>query len=74
MRFREIRTRKRAVRAWLRELLTEARKTGRAVIPGYGPAQITWDNQQPSYSPTNRQAKRQRCKASRRARLRAVAP
>lgn len=69
MRFREIRTRKRAVRAWVRGLLAETRRTGRAVVPGYGPAQITWDNKQPVYSPTNRRAKRQRCKAARRARL-----
>lgn len=73
MRFREIRTRKRAVRAWVRELLHTARRTGRAVVPSFGPEHVTWDNGQPVYKPTNRKAKRQRCKASRRARLSAVA-
>lgn len=72
MRFREIRTRKRAIRAWVRELLAGARRTGRAVIPGDGPEHVTLDNQQPVYSPTNRRAKRQRCKARRRVRLSTV--
>lgn len=73
MRFREIRTKKRAVRAWLRTLLLEAKRTGRLVVPSYGPTEVTTrDSAFPVYSPTNRKAKRQRCKAGRRVHLPAV--
>ena len=73
MRFREIRTKKRAVRAWMRGLLRAARETGRAMVPGFGPTRALWVHKFPVYERTNRQAKRQRCKAARRERLSAVA-